>query len=100
MLSECFIKYVYVYVAGIPCYYSSTNCGEVDGVAPFMVTSQEECCLHNPLMTESRSFEVPVTSGEAGLGLKLNCAQCIGKENYLSSIYHGMQSWKVHAIST
>ena len=69
------------YIAGISC-YSSTDCGELDGEAPVMVTSQEECCLQSPF--QPRSFELP--SAKANLGLQ--CAQCIGKECCLSSLYY------------
>ena len=65
---------------GISC-YSSANCEEVDGVAPIIVTSQEECCLQSPF--QPRSFEVPLTSVKNSYGLQ--CAQCIGKENHSNS---------------
>ena len=73
-------QFIYVHMqchVGISC-YSSANCEEVDGVASFIVTSQEECCLQSPF--QPRSFEVPVTSAKTSFGLQ--CAQCIGKENY------------------
>ena len=68
--------------AGISC-YSSIDCGEIEGGAPVMVTTLEECCLQSPF--QPRSFEVPLMSAVAKLGLE--CGQCIGKEFYLSSPY-------------
>ena len=68
------------YNVGTSC-YSSTNCEDVDGVAPFIVSSLEECCLHNPF--QPRSFSMPLTSMKDDIGTR--CAQCTGKENHLSS---------------
>ena len=61
---------------GISC-YSSTNCEEVNGAGPFIVSSQEECCL--PSQFQARSYRVPLPITNGGIGLS-ECTQCIGKE--------------------
>ena len=86
--TKCLLNFLFVCIIEMLC-YSSTNCEEVDGLAPIMVTSEEECCLQSPF--QPRSFEVLVTSLKASTGL--GCAQCIGKENYLSSLYYEMEWW-------
>ena len=70
---------------GISC-YSSTNCEEENGAGPFIVSSQEECCV--PSQFQARSYRVPLPTTNDGIGLS-ECYECIGKEAiYNHCIYY------------